>query len=341
MRYFEDFVVGEVVEAGGIDVSQDDLIAFASRFDAQSFHTDPVAAKASFGGTLIGSGWHACGLLMRLMAQTFLLDSASMGAPGVEEVKWLRPLLPGEHVRLRRTTVEAKESRSRPQMGLVLFRLELLGRDDKPIVEQTNWIMTGRRGSDFAAPRGDWLAHAPVYRAPAEPCDPEPAPGETPPARFFEEIEVGESHELGSLAFPEREIVAFARAFDPQPFHMDAEAARASAFGGLCASGWHTAAGWMATMVVHRRRQEAAYAVAFAGQDAPRLGPSPGFRNMRWLKPVFVGDRITYRSTVIDKRVSASRPQWGLFFHRNSGVNQNGEEVFGFDGCVFVERRSG
>ena len=86
-------------------------------------------------------------------------------------------------------------------------------------------------------------------------------------------------------------------------------------------------------MVQHRRRQ-----LAVAPDRPARLGPSPGFKNLRWTKPVFAGDRITYRSEVIDKRESASRPQWGLFFHRNTGVNQDGEEVFRFDGCVFVER---
>jgi acyl dehydratase len=90
-------------------------------------------------------------------------------------------------------------------------------------------------------------------------------------------------------------------------------------------------------MVSHRKRQLAA---SGAG-PAPRLGPSPGFRNLRWSKPVFAGDRITYHSVISDKRASASRPQWGLFFHHNTGVNQHGEEVFSFDGCAFVERKPG
>ncbi len=88
-------------------------------------------------------------------------------------------------------------------------------------------------------------------------------------------------------------------------------------------SGWHTAAIWMKLMVAHRRRVEAGM-----GAGAPRLGPSPGFRNLKWLKPVFAGDTVTYSSTVIDKRASASRPGWGLVFHRNEGVNQKGEPVF-------------
>jgi acyl dehydratase len=115
---------------------------------------------------------------------------------------------------------------------------------------------------------------------------------------------------------------------------MDEVAARSSLFGGLAASGWHTASVWMATMVLHRNRQIA----ATPGRPA-RLGPSPGFSNLRWTRPVLAGDRITYISEVAGKRESASRPQWGLFFHRNTGINQRGEEVFSFDGCVFVERK--
>ncbi len=334
MRYFEDFVVGEVKQSGRVAVSQDDIIAYASRYDAQDFHTDPAAAKQSFVGQLIASGWHSCSLLMRLLAEDFVLDAASMGAPGIEEVKWLRPVLPGDALSARRSVVETKESRSRPEMGLVKFRFELLNQRNEPVLEQTNWIMFGRKGSGFALPKGDWLAHPPRYVLPVALSPLEIPAGETQPARFFEEIEIGESHELGSFVFTPEEIVAFARAFDPQPFHMDDAAARSSSFGRLAASGWHTASVWMATMVAHRKRQLAA-----TPGKAPRLGPSPGFKNLRWSKPVFVGDRITYSSTVIQTRASASRPQWGLFFHRNAGVNQHGEEVFSFEGCVFIERR--
>lgn len=334
MLSFEDFVVGESARTHSIAVSQDDIVAFASRFDAQDFHTDPEAAKASFVGRLIGSGWHSCSLLMRLIAEDFLLDSTGMGAPGIDEVKWLRPVFPGDALSARRTILETKASRSRPEMGLVRFRFELLNQRDEPVLEQTNWIMFGRRDAGVAPqPKGDWLAHGPRYARPARESALE-APAEAPePTRFFEEMQIGRRYELGSFVFTPQEIVAFARSFDPQPFHMDEAAARESLFGRLAASGWHTAAVWMATMVSHRERQLA----ATTGRPA-RLGPSPGFGNLRWSKPVLAGDRITYYSEIADKRESASRPQWGLFFHHNTGINQHGEEVFSFDGCAFVER---
>lgn len=336
MLYFEDFAAGSVSEYGSIAVPQGDIVAYASRFDAQDFHIDPDRAKASFVGSLIASGWHSCALLMRLVAEAFLLESTSMGSPGIEEVKWLRPVRPGDMLGLRWSVIETKESRSRPEMGLVKFRFELLNQRGEPVVEQNNWVMFGRRGSGLEAARGDWLKHAAGYEPPLAAAAVEPPAEPNAPARFFEDLVIGETHELGSLVFTPEEIVAFARSFDPQPFHMDEEAARRSSFGGLCASGWHTAAGWMAAMVSHRRRQEA----ALAPGAAPRLGPSPGFKDLRWLKPVYAGDRITYRSTVSDKRASLSRPEWGLFFHHNTGVNQKGETVLSFNGCVFIERRS-
>ncbi|MCU4180999.1 MaoC family dehydratase [Bosea sp. BH3] len=334
MLQFEDFIVGETVSFGRMAVSQEELVAFASRYDAQDFHVDPEAAKSSFVGGLIGSGWHSCAMLMRLVAEDFLLDSTGMGAPGIEEIKWLRPVFPGDTLHARRTVLETKASRSRPEMGLVRFRLELLNQRDEPVMDQVNWIMFGRKGSGVAPqPKGDWLAHASRYARPPRESALE-APAEAPePTRFFEELEIGRRYELGSFVFTAEEIVAFARSFDPQPFHMDEAAAANSSFGRLAASGWHTAAVWMATMVSHRQRQLG----ATTGRPA-RLGPSPGFKNLRWSKPVFAGDRITYFSEIADKRESASRPQWGLFFHRNTGVNQHGEEVFSFDGCVFVER---
>ncbi|MCV9935667.1 MaoC family dehydratase [Boseaceae bacterium BT-24-1] len=335
MLYFEDFVAGSVTEYGALPVSQDDILAYAKRFDAQDFHIDPDNAKASFVGTLIASGWHSCALLMRLAAEAFFLDSTSMGSPGVEEVKWLRPVKPGDVLKLRWTVSETKESRSRPEMGLVKFRFELLNQRNEPVVEQNNWVMFGRRGSGFEAAGGDWLGHSVSYEPPHVTVAVEPPARPTAPPGFFDELVIGQTWELGSLVFTPEEIVAFARSFDPQPFHMDEEAARKSSFGSLCASGWHTAAGWMAAMVSHRRRQEA----ALAPTAAPRLGPSPGFKNLRWLKPVYAGDRITYHSTVADKRPSLSRPDWGLFFHHNTGINQNGETVFSFDGCVFIERK--
>jgi acyl dehydratase len=155
--------------------------------------------------------------------------------------------------------------------------------------------------------------------------------------KFWEDIAVGERTELGRHTFSAEAIKDFARRYDPQPFHLDEAAAARSHFGALCASGWHTGSVWMRLMVAHQRREDEARRAR--GEAIATLGPSPGFRELKWLRPVYAGDTITYFTEVLDKRPSNSRPQWGLMSIRNSGVNQKGEPVISFISAAFVERR--
>ena len=157
--------------------------------------------------------------------------------------------------------------------------------------------------------------------------------------KFWDDIAVGERTELGRHTFTTDGIKSFARRFDPQPFHLDEAAAARSHFGALCASGWHTASIWMRLMVEHTNRQDEA--MRARGETVAALGPSPGFRELKWLKPVYVSDTITYFTEVLDKRPSNSRPQWGLMSILNSGVNQKGDTVISFVSTAFVERRQG
>jgi len=154
---------------------------------------------------------------------------------------------------------------------------------------------------------------------------------------FLEDVEIGSEEVLGSYQFTRDAVVGFAQQFDPQPFHVDDEAARRSHFGSLCASGWHTTAAWMKCYVAfndrHRRERMA------RGEAIAVIGPSPGFENLRWPKPVYAGDVITYRCRMTDKRPLKSRPGWGLLTSVNSGVNQKGESVLSFEGKVLVQMR--
>jgi acyl dehydratase len=157
--------------------------------------------------------------------------------------------------------------------------------------------------------------------------------------RYFDDINVGDRMELGSHTFTAEDIKTFAAQYDPQAFHMDEAAAAQSHFGALCASGWHTIAAWMRLRVLYGQREDAERHAR--GEALAKLGPSPGFRELKWLKPVYAGDTITYASEIADKRASNSRPGWGLVFARNTGINQNGELVMSFIGSGFVERRPG
>ena len=155
--------------------------------------------------------------------------------------------------------------------------------------------------------------------------------------KFFEDIKVGDRAEVGRHTFTADEIKKFATKFDPQPFHLDEAAAAKSSFGALCASGWHTASVWMRLMVEHNKREDAAQRAR--GEAVAALGPSPGFRELKWLKPVYVGDTITYATEIVETRASNSRPGWGLMSFKNTGVNQNHEPVISFISVAFVERR--
>lgn len=157
--------------------------------------------------------------------------------------------------------------------------------------------------------------------------------------KYLEDIRVGDVYEIGRHRFGAEEIKSFAQRFDPQYFHLDEEAAKTSHFGALCASGWHTALAWMRLMVAYRRREtETAHA---RGEPVAGIGPALGFRELKWLKPVYVDDTIDYRSEVIETRASGSRPGLGLMTIRSTGVNQKGETVISFLSTTFVERRPG
>jgi acyl dehydratase len=154
---------------------------------------------------------------------------------------------------------------------------------------------------------------------------------------FFEDIVVGENLIVGRHTFTADDIKAFARRYDPQLFHVDETAAAASHFGALCASGWQTAIVWMRMMIEYRRALgEAAQA---RGERVAQTGPALGLRELKWLKPVYVGDTIEYRVEVTKTRVSNSRPGFGLMTIRTTGTNQKGEPVISFLSTTFVERR--
>jgi acyl dehydratase len=155
--------------------------------------------------------------------------------------------------------------------------------------------------------------------------------------KFLDDIQIGAKFELGRHTFTAQEIKTFAERFDPQAFHVDEEAAARSHFGGLVASGWHTAAMCMRFIVEQKRKENEAQVAR--GEPSAKTGVSPGFRELKWIKPVRAGDTITYASEILEARALATRPGWGLLFSRNTGTNQAGEVVFSFIGSVFVQRR--
>ena len=154
--------------------------------------------------------------------------------------------------------------------------------------------------------------------------------------KYFEHINIGDNFMVGRHTFTADEIMTFTNRFDPQLFHVDAAAAEKSHFGALCASGWHTAVVWM-RLNVDRRRAEAE-AMKARGEPVAGIGPAVGFRDLKWLKPVYAGDTIDYKSEVIEARTSNSRPGSGLLSILTTGVNQDGVLVMSFVSTTFVDR---
>ena len=133
-RRFEDYVPGAVYQFGAVTVTEDDIVDFGRRFDPQPFHTDPEAAKQTIFGGLIASGWHTAGLMMRLYVQHYLSPVASLASPGVDELRWFKPVRPGDVLSVRTTVLKADRSRSKPDRGMVQTLIEVLNQSGEVVM---------------------------------------------------------------------------------------------------------------------------------------------------------------------------------------------------------------
>jgi acyl dehydratase len=145
--FWEDFPVGQVREFGRYDVTRDAALAFAREFDPQPFHLDDAAAEASLFGRLSASGWHTCAIAMRMLCDGYLLESASLGSPGIEKLSWLKPVYPGDVLHLRVEVLEARPMASRPTVGLVRSRTIVLNQDDEAVLSMEGVGMFRRRSA--------------------------------------------------------------------------------------------------------------------------------------------------------------------------------------------------
>jgi acyl dehydratase len=143
--YFEDFTPGSVDTYGPRIVTREEIIEFAALYDPQPMHLDEEAGRASMLGGLAASGWHSCAIVMRMICDWFVLDSASWGGPGVDEIKWIKPVRPGDALTLRRTILDKRVSKSRPEMGFVPFSYELLNQAGDVVLTMTTPMMISLR----------------------------------------------------------------------------------------------------------------------------------------------------------------------------------------------------
>jgi acyl dehydratase len=143
--YFEDFSVGRVFDSGTRQLSEQDILDFASEYDPQYFHTDSEAAKQSIFGGLIASGWQTVSVCMRLMCDSYLLESSSMGSPGMDAVRWVKPVYPGDTLRIRTTVIAAKPSSSKPDRGIVTMRWDVFNQKDELVMHMQGMQMMEQR----------------------------------------------------------------------------------------------------------------------------------------------------------------------------------------------------
>ena len=143
--YWEDLEPGSVRELGSVTPSVEDIKEFAEQFDPQPFHIDELAGRRSIYGGLCASGWHTCSMAMRLTVDNFLNGSSSMGSPGLESLRWLKPVYPGDTLTLRHHILESRGMRKRPEIGIVRSRWEMLNQNGEKVLEMEGYGMFGRR----------------------------------------------------------------------------------------------------------------------------------------------------------------------------------------------------
>lgn len=334
LLFHEDLEIGAEYFLGSRTLSKDEIIAFGRKFDPQPMHIDEEAAKHTLVGGLCASGFHTCALLMRLTCDGLLNRVASLGSPGVEETRWLKPVRPNEPLHGVQRVLEKRDLASKRDVGMSKVRVELRNEKEEPVAYWISNQMARRRTpSSIApgtAPRRPRPSLSDIWSQPARAADSEPD-------AYYEDRVLGEIVTFPGATFEREEIMDFARQFDPQPFHLDEAAAKASLFGGLCASGWHTAAMFIRGVVTARMTANAR--ARAQGIKLPAYGPSPGFRNLLWFKPVLVGDRIDFRAQLSEKIDLKTRPNRGIVVNNVQGRNQRGEVVFAITSQILAERR--
>ncbi|RAI44146.1 MaoC/PaaZ C-terminal domain-containing protein [Rhodoplanes roseus] len=305
LRWFEDFPPGLERRYGRFALSAEAIASYAAMFGPAD------AAGAGVAGPAEPPPLMLCSILMRLNCDGWLGDAAGRGAPGIDEIHWRTPAQVGEILSARFRVLDSRPSGSRPDIGFVRFRYDLLANDDRVVLTQTNSVMIARRDG------GD----APAAGATRAAVGPAPVSRDTElPARWADAA-LGTPYALGVVTFDPDGIVGFAQHYDPQPFHLDHAAAQAGPFGALAASGWHTASAWA---------QAFAARCAAQGLVVPRLLSAT---DLRWRRPVYAGDTLAFETTIT--AVSPVGESLTMRAH-GTGTNQDGVTAFAFEADMVV-----
>jgi acyl dehydratase len=290
--FFEDFPIGKVFDFGNFKLTRELIDDYATEFDPLFSGPERDAS-----GGRLASPWQM-NALMRLNYDCWMIETAARGAPGVDEAQWFRPAAAGDVITAGYTVRSARVSRSKPQLGLVQYFHELFANGER-VMYQLNSVMLERKTKDPAADL--------------------PAPPPAQAAAEVKEVASPASIPLGERNLPADAILKFARLYDPQPFHVDVDAANKGPFGALAASGWHTAAQWAS-----------AYAEASEArrQVLPRPKTLLWIKPLIWKKPGYAGERIAFDFTPLKTERDASGVT--VVTARNRGIDSEGDIVIDF-----------
>lgn len=139
MRYFEDIEIGKTQKFGNYQVVREEVIDFASKYDPQPFHLDDEAAAKTHFGRLSASGWHTCAMTMAMLVENLKNNKeAGLGSPGIDQLRWLKPVFPGDTLRVETTVIEKRQSQSRPEMGIYKAELTIFNQNDEPVMSMVS-----------------------------------------------------------------------------------------------------------------------------------------------------------------------------------------------------------
>lgn len=313
------------IDLGEWVVSAEEITHFARQFDPQPFHLDERIAAASPLGGLAASGWHSLARLMRQKYDRYLIGIRSQGAPGVEEVRWRRPVLAGQVLRLRGRALEKRPMASRPDLGMIRHEFTITDAKGEVALSERHWLLVARaEPGPPPPPRAPRAPEPPVDHASTTP--PEAA---SPDSLFADTTPLLQRQFLGEAVLTPEQIIAFARDYDPQPFHLSEEAGRQTHFGGLVASGWHTGALWMRKAIDLRYGLIASLPKAEQAAAIAAQGPASGIFDLEWRAPTRPGQVLRFY-TMVTGRETSRLPGWSALTLQNEVTDTAGRVLMRF-----------
>lgn len=321
--FWEDFAVGWVQTFGSCEISREDIVGFARRYDPQPFHIDEQAARLTMLEGLAASGWHICTILMGMLDEGLLSRCRFARLCAIDEIKWRIPVRPGDRLGCRITCLGTHPHCGRPGLGICAFHCEAINSSGRTVMSWWVQMQLARRTGfiDSGATIESERRRSTAVRVPGDHA-----------VKFFEDVCLGSEITLGSYAFSAKRVVAFNKQYGSQPIHPDAVPDR------LSASGWQVTAVWMRLLVNYYMRE--ARKLRVVNRPVPQLGPSPGVKHLHWHRPVYGDDILTFSCWAERKVEVTSKPGWGLLVAGIEVRNQFNQSVVSFYAQLFLERRT-